>query len=1678
MINYKISCYFLYLLTYGAEEYKLETDTSLVMLLKVTVLLALFLQCIGEFERTTTVAISELIIDNSGSQDEDTTQVVSNLNISCCIYDSCPCSSLYKALANLTSNVLLNITTNVMLPSVIPLTDLANITIMGHNNPTVNCNNSGGLLFTACSNCVIIGITWKNCGAKISTNDDAYPVLQLFNSSSIVIENCSFEYSVGQAIKLSRISGDININYCNFLFNTQYKGHGSAIFYSLNISPLKITIDNCKFSHNEGAKSIVHFGEPFTGSLYLQNSEFHHNKAVPIHVSNQDLHISGNVTIYNNIAENGGGIFSDHSNIIFHKNAAISFVNNTADKGGAIFLANHSSMLCQATQLQFIRLKFYGNEAQFGGAIYTYNSKVTFEDCSLISMINNSAEQKGGSICSGFSIIAFGRNSTVTFDNSYTYAFGGGMFTYDYSNVTFEENSEVIFTNNGAYYNGGAFYISHTTVRIKENSIVTLNNNSANYGGAVIVENNSNFKFEDDVSVIFNNNSAYVEGGAIFVHGQSIVIFKENSTVKFKNNTANNNGGALIIHDNSTVKFEGNSTITFNNNIADIDGGAVYIGDYSTVTFDIDSMIAFNDNSAYNHGGGLAIHNSSIIFKRNSKVVFNHNNVNVAGGSVSVDDHSVLTFEGNSTITFCHSNAGVDGGSLFIDSHSAVIFKGNSTVTMFNNSADYGGGIDINDLSRIEFKENCIVTFNNNSANKDSGTMYIDDYSTVIFEENSAVTFTNNYADKNSGALYVDGYSAVTFTGSSIVAFSNNNADNGGAMDINEYSVVIFDDNCTVTFNQNRVDKDGGAMTLFDKSAAVFKGSSIVTFDSNTAGKNGGAMDLNEYSVVSFEGNSKVAFYSNSADEDGGAMVMYEKSTIIFKEKSTIVFYNNSADTNGGVINIDGYSIISFEGNTKVKFNANSGNLGGTIFIKSSQINIKGNASSEFVNNVALEDGGAIYLSSSSKLNTSDNSNISFFSNDANDYGGAIYALLEESFISFNNSNLNFKDNSAGIIHQPVYLNVPKSCNSSCVSHSVYIPNKKIAFTTSSKLILYNPAKCINDDRISCHTYYLKNIMLGQQITLDACVLDYFNQPIEAATEFLITGMNHHDQNYNIAGSKYLSILCNYTTQGISVIGKLHSNISNNFSLIISKHIIRISESKISVKLIIELSRCHLGFWYSSDSQKCECYSSYNIISCSGSNSTIKRGYWFGSVTGIHTVTSCPNDYCNFTCCEVNNGIYHLSPVRSNQCRSHRSGVACGNCETGYTLSFDSTECVNINECTIAQTIMVTSLSFIYWITVVVAVFAMMFLKITAGSLYAIIYYYSVIDILLGQVLFISNGLRTTVNIMSSLAKLTPQFLGQLCLFKNMSGIDQQFIHFVHPSAVLLILIMISVLARRSRRFSSLVNAKRVFYSICLLLLLSYTSVTSTSILLMRSLKFMKVDKLYTYLSPEVEYFHGRHLAYVIVAIICTVVIAIGLPLLLLLEPFLSSKINFVKIKPLLDQFQCCYKYKYRWFAGYYMICRIMIIILVTVKISDDFTTQYLLLLLCALIAIIHLSVWPYAEIFHNIFDGGILQLIVILSMLPMIDLVDNYDETFVFVMVYLLTTLPLASFIAIKLWVNRLKIHNTFKYCSKKCLQKYLSVIATNDHDGDDEEPLVNEFSIVDNNRRSRMCTTAHVNV
>ena len=158
-------------------------------------LLAVVLQNVNGNQRI--IHVNQLI-----SNDEDLiTNGEDNNGHICCVYGNFTCNSLYHALANVTSNVLFNITTDVMLSSHIEVSDLQNISIIAHNAATVNCKHVGGIHFSFCHNCIIQGITWDGCGTEISDNHTE-PVVKWNYSFNVTVQNCCFQHSIGQALVL------------------------------------------------------------------------------------------------------------------------------------------------------------------------------------------------------------------------------------------------------------------------------------------------------------------------------------------------------------------------------------------------------------------------------------------------------------------------------------------------------------------------------------------------------------------------------------------------------------------------------------------------------------------------------------------------------------------------------------------------------------------------------------------------------------------------------------------------------------------------------------------------------------------------------------------------------------------------------------------------------------------------------------------------------------------------------------------------------------------------------------------------------------------------------------------------------------------------------------------------------------------------------------------------------------------------------------------------------------------------------------------------------------------------------------------------------------------------------------------------------------------------------------
>ena len=1068
---------------------------------------------------------------------------------------------------------------------------------------------------------------------------------------------------------------------------------------------------------------------------------------------------------------------------------------------------------------------------------------------------------------------------------------------------------------------------------------------------------NSYFRGNKGVnSIIYLNSSKenqYLSlGDSVFIDNKNVIFHLVNQNFHISNTsfTENQKISRLLYAKRSDIYFNGNSKVQISNSTV-----PSFLLDFSSVTFMGHSRISFNSSD-----GAIALYNySNLTFNDNCVASFN----NINSNNAIFSSHSGVAFKGSSTVLFSNNNS-TNGAAILSANHSSIAFQGNSTISFTNNTADNGGAISSRKYSRITFEESSSVTFSSNKVSLSGAAILSQHYSYVTFKGQSKAIFNYNIADNNGGGIYLYDHCNVTFDGHSEVSYQYNEAyGEGGGVFCKSHCSVRFTEFSRVIFNDN-IGSNAGALRGINDCLITFDENCETFFIRNNATNNGGAMDLYGNTDIIFKGNSSVNFANNMANREGGACVWF--SNVTFAHNATVMFNTNTAPYGGAVALLDQFHVVFQTAN--LVFTNNEANYGGATACE-------------------FSDGGKL------RFDMQRIGVLNFYNNIALIWGNSM--LIDD---------------------------IPESCNKSCLieelqgitymgklqrdiaQHITTAPYKVIMEAKQHPIICTEFDEEYND----CTEYHINDVMLGQVVPLKTYVYDYLDNLTPREIQFEIHSLSNANYSVEVPQTPYQEF--DISINGNRIISKYNYSMSATTFYYDYKY----QRKDASIKLSIELSPCYLGFQHNSASRRCECYDRGNIVLCTGSSSFIKRGYWLGTVEEKSTTAICPMNYCNFICCETNNGYHSLSPGRENQCTSHRSGIACGSCEEGYTLSY-AAECVSVNRCTAGWTVLVVTSTMIYWIVIVIGVFAMMYYKLPIGYLYAITYYYSMLDVLLNQNLHIYQSLHITTNILCSVFKLDPQFLGQLCLVEGLSAIDAQFIDYIHPLAISIILAIITLIARCSQRLSSCIS-RGIIHVICFLLLLSYTSIVSTSLLLLRSLNFYNVDKVYTYLSPDIEYFHGRHLAYFVVAIICIITIIIGLPLILLLEPFLNHKINLIQIKPLLDQFQGCFKDQYRWFAAYYMICR-LIQIAIVVYSSDYLTTQYFLTTANVIVSLVHMVIRPYNNKILNVFDGFILQLMAFVVVLPVF---DTMSSTVIFTVTFILVILPLLNFLIMGFIVHK----------------------------------------------------------
>ena len=648
------------------------------------------------------------------------------------------------------------------------------------------------------------------------------------------------------------------------------------------------------------------------------------------------------------------------------------------------------------------------------------------------------------------------------------------------------------FMANNLIYDGDGAAIYYTSMN--EAGVLTLSNSTFSYYRAKSV-------------VYINGNSGYESFLSLknltFSLNQAVPLYVMKSTVNISGNllfegnyNQAKNGGGICASDHTTVHFDDTSNVTFSNNTAN-KGSTVYINNHASVIFE--GKCSITENSAED-GTFYAGNSSSISFIEQSEVSFTNNNA-TQGGAIYLHDESnlMITCKENCQVLFKGNKADV-GGAIY-HRNSNITFTGCPNITFIDNNAIFqGGAINSYNNSYVKIQEHSSVQFIMNVADS-GGAMHITTSSHVVVQDNSVVRLFDNEGFSFGGAIYLYGTSYVTFKGSCNITFGRNEAGMGGALFIHYNCLVDFSETCEVLFNYNFA-LFGGAILASWKSNVTFRGDS----------------------------SSNITFIKNHGDY-GGAICSYRSSTIAFTNRSSIEFKQNSAFFGGVLYSWD--SSVVFNGACNVTFIENIADEGGVIYAYGSVVIFAENSSSVFEKNRAYMDGGVMYLNNGSSVEFYDQCNSTLSSNTASDYGGVIY-VVHNSNIVINTTDIVFFKNTAATIENTFHINVQDNCNDTCLTnyivdmnHNHSQQNYNIA-TSPNRLELHDPARCIHN-KDNCDQYYINDIMLGQEIIINGCVLDYYNQSSEAAR---LLDISSDTKDYYIHGSDNVLISCNHTFQG------------------------------------------------------------------------------------------------------------------------------------------------------------------------------------------------------------------------------------------------------------------------------------------------------------------------------------------------------------------------------------------------------------------------------------------------------------------------------------------------------------------------------------------------------------------
>ena len=963
------------------------------------------------------------------------------------------------------------------------------------------------------------------------------------------------------------------------------------------------------------------------------------------------------------------------------------------------------------------------------------------------------------------------------------------------------------------------------------------------------------------------------------------------------------------------------------------EGGGIYM---RNSVLNVVGNIRFQQNKAYRLGGGIYAQNSSL--RLCGSTSFEENLALFLGGGMFANSLHIYSCVESSTLfeeNWALSGGGVHFSGGVMEVHGYIIFKSNiakllgggisvdsstmyctSKLILEKNFALYGGGIKA-DESTLRFSGN--TSFTNNLASLAGGGIFANCTHTIL---DGISTVVNNKVLNTGGGFYLLDSSITTAN----ISFIANYADFAGGGVYAYTSSMNFSG--SLKFYRNRVKVYGGGVYSKESKIHLLGG----TFYSNFVELGDGGGIYCENTAVSITGNT--LFTYNSAGANGGAVCLYASSLNLNNTNTT--FRNNKSYKGGGVCLRYKSFCALFQDTRVIMANNTAAYKGGAIFVEDTNPYIS--CLPNWLRRQMIQDNTDGLYSCFFQYNwNSRNIKITFESNTAQDSGSAIYGGLIDS-CKLNKPQYSSYWISTGRMFNKIFFFMKNSSDFSVVSSHPF-----------------KVCTCQNNYP-DCETSVIKRqVYPGEQLTLPVVAVGQRNGTVPAAIRSYVQNGNKLGQLQESQSIyKYCTNLLYTLPWSSALTVKLLLHVEGPCS-----------REGNPLRVSFELLPCPIGFNLSKE-RVCECEPRLQVYtnSCNITDRSIqhKGDFWVGysnESEGLILHPHCPFDYCK------SGSVKFTFNETDKQCKHNRSGLLCGKCKQGLSLTFATSQCT---ECSSDINLL---LLFVFALAGLALVFFLLIFRITvaAGTLNGLIVYANILS--LNRHILLSTNSSNFLTVF--MAWLNLDFGIPLCFYNGMDAYARTWLQFVFPLYIWLVIGLIILLSNFSQRIAKVFGTNPVAV-LATLFLLSYTKILCTIITAV-SLTFLEYpdqNKAVWLHDANIGYLEGKHIPLFLAAVFMFLIFFLPYTIVLLLDQcfqarshmWLFSWANNSRLKAFMDAYHAPYKPRHRYWTGLLLVIRSIMFLTLGFNPNSDPSVTLLIIILTVLV--IYSWVWLVGGVYKN----------------------------------------------------------------------------------------------------------------